>query len=120
MAGIPSDIEYESITGTIGEGAAAEFLAFLKIFRSLPNPDAVIMDPDNAAVPTDPATLYALCGALIHRSSDNNCHRVIQYADRLQAEFSVMLVRDLIKKIPSCQSGEAFIQWATKHSNFIL
>jgi hypothetical protein len=119
-AGIPPEIEYESIQGTIGEGAAAEFLAFLKIFRSLPNPDAVIMDPDNAAVPTDPATIYALCGALIHRASEDNCHRVIQYADRLQAEFSVMLVRDLIKKVPVSQSGEAFIQWATRHSSFIL
>jgi hypothetical protein len=120
IAGIPQEIEYESITGTIGEGAAAEFLAFLKIFRSLPNPDAVIMDPTGAQVPTDPATLYALCGALIHRSSDTNCHRVIQYADRLQTEFSVMLVRDLIKKVPQSQSGEQFIKWATKHSNFIL
>lgn len=119
-AGIPHEIEYESISGTIGEGAAAEFLSFLKIFRNLPNPDAVIMDPQNAAVPTDPATLYALCGALTHRATDNNCHRIVQFADRLQAEFSVMLVRDIIKKVPEAQSGEAFIQWATKHSNFIL
>ena len=53
---VPADAEFESFKGAVGEGSAAEFVGFLRIFRKLPNPDAVLMNPTTADVPTDPAT----------------------------------------------------------------
>jgi len=114
------DIEYELIKGTVGEGAATELLGFLKIFRSLPNPDAVLMNPDQADVPTDPATLYAICGALAPKASEQSMDRLVKYANRLPAEFSVLLVRDSIRNDKQVVNTRAYIEWASAHSDVLI
>jgi MoxR-like ATPase len=119
-AGPDKSIEYDLISGTVGEGAAAEFLAFMRIFRTLPNPDSVLMHPEKAVVPDDPATLYALCGALANKAGENNIDRVIQYAGRLPDEFSVLLVRDCVQRTPAVTNSRAFIAWAAKNADVLI
>lgn len=114
------EIEYELISGTVGEGAAAELLGFLKIFRNLPNPDVVLMSPENAPVPEDPATLYAICGALARKASDNTIDRLCIYANRLPAEFSVLMIRDCVQGCPSVVNSRAFIEWASNHADVLI
>lgn len=116
----PAEIEYELLSGTVGEGAAAELVAFLRIYRSLPSPDAVLLDPAGAPVPEDPATLYALTGALSRKASDATIDRLCAYADRLPAEFSVLLVRDCIQSCPSAASSAGFIRWASSHADVLI
>lgn len=115
-----SDVEYDLLAGTVGEGAAIEMLGFLRIFRSLPSPDAVLINPSGAIVPEDPAALYALCGALAKKASDNNFGRLIAYALRLPAEFSVLLVRDAIHYAPEVQNTRAFIEWSANHQDVLI
>jgi len=115
-----SAVEYDLVSGIVGEGAASELIGFLNIFRSLPDPDLVIMAPDKADVPTDPATLYAICGALAHRASDQNFVNIVKYANRLPVEFSVLLVRDAIERDETLVSTRAFIQWSADHSDVLI
>lgn len=115
-----TEIEFEMISGCVGEGAAAELLGFLKIFRSLPNPDVILLNPDKAPVPDDPATLYAICGALARKSSDNTIDRLIDYAKRLPAEFSVLLVRDCVQACASVVNSRAFISWASDNADVLI
>lgn len=105
--------EFEVFKGDVGEGAAAEFTAFLKIYRKLPSPDAVLLNPTTTAVPNDPATLYALCGALAQRTTQVNFGAAITYVQRMPAEFSVLYVKDAIKKTPEIQNTRDYITWAT-------
>lgn len=115
-----ASIEYELLKGTIGEGASAELVGFLKIFRKLPNPDVVLMSPNTADVPSDPATLYAICGALARKSSENTIDRIVQYANRLPAEFSVLLIRDCVRQSPGVVTSRSFIEWASAHSEVLI
>lgn len=114
------DISLELAGGTVGEGPAMEFIAFLKIYRNLPSPDVILMDPSNAKVPEDPATLYAVCGSLSQKSSDQNFGRVIEYANRLPDEFSVLLVRDAVKRDNQLSLTRAFIGWTSVHSEVLI
>lgn len=120
QAGIPKHLEFEVFTGTAGEAFSAEFIGFLKIFRELPNPDSILMDPNNAKVPTDPAVLYALCGALARRASDQNIDRVLTYFQRMPAEFNVLGVRDLTKINPELQNTSAYIRWISKNNGVLI
>jgi hypothetical protein len=113
-------VEFELIAGTVGEGAAAEFMGFLKIYRELPDPDAVLLDPAGSPVPGDPAALYAICGALSRKSSVSNFGRVVQYGARLPVEFSVLLVRDSVKLHPEVQKSRAFIEWSSANSQVLI
>jgi len=115
-----AEIEYDLASGIVGEGAASELIGFMRIYRSLPDPDMVLMAPGKAAIPEDPATMYAICGALAHKASDQNIGRVIKYANRLPVEFSVLLVRDCVKKDGNLVKTRAFIEWASKHSEVLI
>ena len=118
--GYPPELEYEVYSGAAGEGFAAELMGFLKIYRDLPNPDVIIMNPDKAEVPEDPATLYALAGALTAKAGENNFERICTYGERMPAEFNVMMVRDIISKNQELTGTRAFINWSVNNSDVIM
>src|SRR5713101_2242596 len=92
-AGPPAAIEHELFRGTVGAGAAAELSGFLRIWRKLPSMDSILMNPQTASVPDDPATLYAIAGGLARRASDKNFDRIMVYANRIPKEWAVSLVK---------------------------
>jgi len=112
--------DLEALSGAAGEGFATEFLAFLRIYRSLPSPDAVLMNPETADVPTDPATLYALCGALAGKASEQTAERLLTYAGRLPTEFNVLLTRDAVRREPAMAQTPAFAKWASLNSDVLV
>lgn len=112
--------DLETLSGAIGEGAAAELFGFIRVFRSLPNIAGILTDPDGATVPDEPAALYATVSALVERVTSDNAGRILKYAERLPAEFSVLLARDAIRKDSDIQNTNAFIQWATKHQSALM
>jgi hypothetical protein len=112
--------EFEIFSGAAGAAFATEFCGFLRIYRSLPNLDVILTNPDRAAVPTDPAVLYALCGALTYRAGENNLDRIVKYAGRIAPEFSVKLMADIITKDQHLAETRAYIQWATDNSELLM
>jgi MoxR-like ATPase len=118
---VPPEAEFESFKGAVGEGAAAEFVAFVRIFRKLPNPDAILLNPTTSDVPTDPATLYALCGALSQRATEANFDRVVTYCDRMNPpEFSVLAVSYACRRNPDLANTQAFTRWSIKHQDLLF
>lgn len=114
------EVERGLISGSVGEGASASLAAFLKIYRNLPNPDAILMNPKGSEVPSDPATLYALCGALSERASDANFDRLVEYCYRMSPEFQVLCIRDSVNRNKALTSTAAFSQWAIKNASVLV
>ena len=112
--------DIETLAGAIGEGCAVELVGFMEVYKSLPNISAILTDPSNAIVPTEPAALYAVVSALVDKVTKDNANRVLKYGNRLPADFSVLLVRDVIRKNPEIQNTKAFIRWATLHKDVLL
>ena len=112
-------IEHEVFEGIVGEGVGGELVAFLKTFRSLPSPDAIILNPDGAEVPEEPATQYALASALARKAADVNFEAVTKYVARMPAEFSVFCIKMAINRDPSLQQHAAFAPWAARHGDII-
>ena len=105
-------VERALFRGAVGEAAAVEFAAFLKVWRELPHPKAVIDDPENAAVPENASALIALCGSLYRISDDINLGSIVSYAMRLRREVGEFLVGSCIRREPDLQHTDAFIRWA--------
>jgi hypothetical protein len=112
-------IEHELFRGTIGTGAAAELSGFLRIWRQLPSIDGILMNPQTAAVPDDPATLFAVAGALARRAGDKNFDRVMTYANRMPKEWATYLVKDAIRRDADLQQTAAFIKWASVNADIM-
>jgi len=115
-----ANIEYELYTGIVGEGAAAEFMGYLKYYRDLPNLDALLMNPGTAKVPEEPATLYALATGLATKATQDNMERVVKYALRLPPEFQVLLMKDAITRDNSLTQTKAFNDWAIKNADVMF
>ena len=113
----PADIELALYAGTVGQEAGIEFCAFIKLYRSLPSIDAILLNPASAPVPTDVATRYAVASALAHRAGPANFGRVVQYLDRLPTEYNVFAVRDATTRDAALTSTPEFTQWAVQHAD---
>lgn len=116
----PTELEFPLIAGTVGEGAASELIGFLRIFRKLPNPHAILTSPETVDVPNDPATLFALCGCLAKMANENNFSQLVTFFNRMPDEFSVLAVRDSIAQSPALLSTRAYIAWNAAHSDVVL
>jgi hypothetical protein len=93
----PDHLLHPIVAGAVGSGPAAEFVAFTRIYRDLPDPDSVLANPAGATVPKDPAVNYALVGSLVERIRKADARLLgafAQYASRLSDEFSVLAMRD--------------------------
>lgn len=117
--GPDKDIEHALFEGAIGT-AAIEFSAFLKLFRSLPSIDSILLSPGTADVPTDPATLYAISAALGRRATEDNFGNVVAYLERLPVEYNVFAVVDAVRRSKVLQTTAVFTRWATTHANVII
>lgn len=95
----PRELVLPIAQSCVGEGAAAEFFAFVQVHDELPDLDAICSNPDGTdADLTAPAALYALCGALGARSKRNAKDGVAcaRYATRLPTEFGALAFREII------------------------
>lgn len=118
--GLDASLFLENVIGEVGEGAAAEYVGFRRIYSQLPNIDALLLDPKNAQVPTDPAVRYAITGALARKATVDNIDRIMSYTSRLPAEFAVMTIKDSIKLAPKITSTRAFIEWSTQNAEVLM
>lgn len=112
---VPKHLEVSTFAGAVGEGPAAEFAAFLKIFRNLPNPDAILMNPDNADVPSDPATLYALSGALANRATPHSMDALVTYLNRIPKEFGILCMTMAVRRDKELSQTHGFTKWTTSN-----
>jgi len=110
--GLDAEVERTLFRGTVGEAAAVEFTAFLKVCRELPHPRAVLNDPENADIPGNASALMALCGALYKLASDVNFDAIVTYATRLRREVGESLVSACVRQEPALQRSPGFIRWA--------
>jgi len=120
LGNVPPEAEFECFKGAIGEGAAAEFAGYLKIWRNLPDPDKVIADPLKAMVPEDAATQYAISAAVAARAVPENFGNVLAYVDRLPKEFSTLTMTMAIRMNPELADTKELVDWSIKMNDLIF
>ena len=103
--GLPNDLEFAAFAGAVGEGAAIELKGFLSLLKSnLPSIDGILLDPENAKIPTRPDMLWAVTTALAKKATTLNCGRVFRYAERMfengSSEFAVLMLKDVTRLEP--------------------
>jgi hypothetical protein len=118
--GHSAEAEHALVNGTVGEGCGAEYIGFFRVFRSLPSIDGILLAPDSAVVPTDPATLYAVTTALAGRASQQNFGSIVRYGKRLPSEFSVFMVAGAVRREPAVQQTRAFIDWSSENAGVLI
>ncbi len=113
--GLPAKIQHAAIAGAVGEGAATELLAFMRLYAQLPSIDQILLTPMSAPIPSSPASLYAVVSALAYRATKANFDRIAQYCQRLMdghGEFAALCIRDCVKRQPDVTQTTAYVRLA--------
>ncbi len=131
---VPERLQHQVFSGTVGEGAAVELIAFLEVYRDLPDLDAILKNPLKVTIPVSkPAVMFALCGALADRSKGmDDLDALGQFFLRkeMPAEFSALTLRDTFllnsKKVggkpiaaPKLFAG-SMSKWLARHRDVLL
>jgi hypothetical protein len=112
-------IAYEMVKGTVGEGAAGEYWAFLKLIMDLPSVDEIKLNPDKVKIPESPATQYALTTALGMATTETSFERFMIYVTRMPTEFQATYVRDCLRKNDKLKLDKTFMKWALKNETVV-
>lgn len=112
-----NSLETELLGGAIGDSAAGEFKGFLRTFRDLPDLDELLKNVEDAPLPDDPATLYAIVTSLAMKATTNNFAAIARYAERLaddgKGENAVLMMRDSVRRDRSLYETKAFTKMTT-------
>jgi hypothetical protein len=113
-AGFDPVVRRTMLAGSVGQGWADEFLAFIDVLDRMVDPNLVIQAPLKVDVPTDHDVLYVLCLALAERATDKNFNNIMEFTGRIEGrEFQKLLVSTATRRDENLKNTTGYIQWAT-------
>lgn len=117
-----SPVAFEVFRGCVGEGPAAEFCAYLKVWSRIPPFEEILLNPDTAPVPEGRDVQYALSTMISRRITKDNIPAAIRYIQRLEEEFQVLIFKQALQTPQgrALTSTRPFIEWASKHASLII
>lgn len=120
MSGLAADTEFELIKGTVGEGAAAEYVAFARMARDLPTAEEILANPAKAPVPSAPATMYAISTMLDKKATPATLSKLLTYMGRLPVEFQVLFMRSAGMANRDLLKTKEFVTWMTTNQDVMI
>lgn len=106
--------------GTISEGVAREFMVFCKIFKSLPTIAQIVANPNGIAIPEEPATLYALTGAIANHAEEKTIEKLMAFINRLPSEFQIITIKGILKRKRELVHTPIFQNWISVNAKLLL
>ena len=95
-SGLGSAIEHSLVAGTIGEGAAIEYIAFHKTAADLPTYKEIVAKPDKAKLPDSPAARYAAVLMTAANTMSKDVVPALAYIERMPKDFQALYVRETL------------------------
>lgn len=84
------------VDGAVGDGAASELNAFIRVYSKLPDVEKIMNGDKNVKIPKEPSTIYALVGALVNRSqtADNFFNSMRWLMDAATEDYVGLFITD--------------------------
>lgn len=114
----PLDLRFKLVRGLIGEGAAGELEAFLKV-TNLPSFEEVVKAPTTTPIPPEPGSKYAMASMLSRFVTRDTFEKVMQYAIRedFGRDFEICMVLDATKRDATLTETKAFVSFAKRNAD---
>lgn len=118
--GLSRDSEFEVLKGTVGEGAAGEYQAFMNVWRDLPKIEDIMKNPAKAKKPTSPDALYAISTSLAeHTKEKRDFETIYEYITQLDMEYQVVYIRDCVRRDKPIENSKKFVEWSVKNADVL-
>ena len=121
-AGIPDSLKMQVYSSNCGEGFAMEYMQFERQVDKLEDPDYIISNPMNAKLydKKDLDLIYVTVTSLAMRANVKNFENIMKYGNRLDAEYTMLLVTDAVKRNKELINTKSFSKWAEVNGNILF
>lgn len=108
------------IAGTIGQGAAVEFITFAQEYDRLPKFHEIVANPKGTPVPKESSTKYATMSMLIENFDDKSLDQVLDYVSRFDIEIQIIFCRGAELRRPGSRvKNRKFSDYLTKMVRYL-
>ncbi|AYA64283.1 AAA family ATPase [Alteromonas sp. RKMC-009] len=104
--------------GAISEGVAHEFHQFTRVYDQLPDLVSIVKTPEDAVVPNDPSSLFALSGLIAKHTGPANATALLSFVDRMPKEFQVITIREMGRRYTEISANEKWLEKADELSSY--
>lgn len=111
--------EFELLKGTVGEGAAVEYLAFIKTARELPSANEILVSPDTAPVPKSPAAKHAVTVLLERHAAATNLGQIFKYLTRLEVEYQTAFIYNITRDKRELCGTKEYVAWCVANKALV-
>jgi hypothetical protein len=117
---LPTDDDaVEMAAAGIGQAAAAQLFATIRLDSELPKIEAILGNPSAAKLPSAPDAQMLTCYKLAALTDDKTLDPFITYIERLPADFSVTFAKSLCTRNPMMASKPAMMAWSKRNSSIV-
>ena len=117
---LPTDARaIELASGSIGEAAAQQLFAFIRMGYELPSFDEIIDDPSGTRVPKKADAMMLSIYQLSARVTEKTAAPVLEYVDRFPKEFAATFARSTCARMPELVMTQAFGDWCARNATLI-
>lgn len=109
----------EYAAGAIGEGAAAKFVAHLRVHDELPTYAQIVKSPKTTKVPERPDAVYATVRMVAHNVDKDTAVQAFEYLGRLPPEFQATALRHSVRKTPTIVQHPEFATWLRSNKKLL-
>lgn len=109
----------EEIAGMIGEAAAAQLFAFVKMEKDMPTFDEIVANPMACKLPSKPDASMLICYNLAHRVKMDTATQVLMYIDRMPKEFAVIFGKAAVARDPMLITAKGFVKWIAENASLM-
>jgi len=113
----PSALELTA--GLIGEAAAAQLMANLKLAADMPSYDEIVRAPDATPVPDKPDVQMLIAYRLAAMVQEKDLQPVITYVGRMGMEMGMLFAKATTKRKPLMINAKPFMTWCMQNSTIM-
>jgi hypothetical protein len=117
---LPTDDDaVELAAAGIGQAAAAQLFATIRLDNELPKIEAIIGNPSAAKLPSAPDAQMLTCYKLAALADDKTLDPFITYIQRMPADFAITFAKALCTRNPMFATKPSFFAWAKANSSLV-
>jgi len=125
---VPDDLLHQVCAGKVGDGPAAEYVGFRRIYTQLPDPRHMLDNAATCKIPTELAVVYAMVGSLTEAVRNNpkakDMAGIVTISSRLSTEHGVLLFRDAMGISPAHRgmivAAPGARKWLAANAEFLI
>ena len=107
------------VAGAIGEAAAAQLFAFIRLGHEMPPLDEIIAKPTDTRIPDKPDAQMLVCYSLAARINAEIAEPIIKYVERMPKEFALTFARAACNRDYKLAITPAFRAWTQRNSTLM-